>query len=140
MFDIGFLELALIALVSLLVLGPERLPVAARKVGLWVGRIRRFTSNMSQEIDRQLKAEELREKLMREGDTLGVEKIQGTVRDALKEADDFKHLVNQDVSKGAGKVAEKALQPASAEPSPAPEPAASEPVNTDPAITDKKPS
>ena len=38
MFDIGFSELILIGVVALLVIGPERLPVAARVAGLWVGR------------------------------------------------------------------------------------------------------
>jgi len=45
MFDIGFSELLMVGLVALLVLGPERLPGAARAAGLWAGRIKRsFTS------------------------------------------------------------------------------------------------
>ncbi|MBZ9539137.1 twin-arginine translocase subunit TatB [Modicisalibacter tunisiensis] len=63
MFDIGFLELLLIGVVGLLVLGPERLPKAARTVGLWVGRIKRSVSGMQREISAQLEAEELRQKL-----------------------------------------------------------------------------
>ncbi|MCM2321560.1 MAG: Sec-independent protein translocase protein TatB, partial [Pseudomonas sp.] len=39
MFDVGFSELLLVALVALLVLGPERLPGAARTAGLWIGRL-----------------------------------------------------------------------------------------------------
>ncbi|MBK8971966.1 MAG: twin-arginine translocase subunit TatB [Hahellaceae bacterium] len=111
MFDIGFLELVLVAVVALLVLGPERLPTAARKAGLWLGRVRRFTSQVSQEIDRQLKAEELREKLRKEGDTLGLEKIQKTVDDALGEARKFEHMVTKDVT---------TPEPAAAVPTPAP--------------------
>jgi sec-independent protein translocase protein TatB len=98
MFDIGFLELLLVGVVALLVLGPERLPVAARKAGLWIGRMRRFTAQISQEVEKQLKAEELREKLRKEGDQLGLEKIQKTVDDALGEARKFEHLVNKDVN------------------------------------------
>ena len=41
MFDIGGLELLLIAVVGLLVIGPERLPEALRTLGLWLGRLRR---------------------------------------------------------------------------------------------------
>ena len=41
MFDIGFSELLLVGLVALLVLGPERLPIAARNAGLWLGRAKR---------------------------------------------------------------------------------------------------
>ncbi|NYS59893.1 Sec-independent protein translocase protein TatB [Vreelandella salicampi] len=63
MLDIGFLELLIIAVVGLLVLGPERLPRAARTAGLWVGKIKRTVSGMQREISSQLEAEELRQKL-----------------------------------------------------------------------------
>ncbi|MDN3521379.1 Sec-independent protein translocase protein TatB [Halomonas ramblicola] len=63
MFDIGFLELLLLGVVGLLVLGPERLPRAARTLGLWIGRIKRTVSGMQREISAQLEAEELRQKL-----------------------------------------------------------------------------
>ncbi|WP_346796270.1 Sec-independent protein translocase protein TatB [Halomonas sp. Bachu 37] len=63
MFDMGFLELLIIAVVGLLVLGPERLPKAARTLGLWIGKIKRTVSGMQREINAQLEAEELRQKL-----------------------------------------------------------------------------
>ncbi|MCC5881299.1 MAG: twin-arginine translocase subunit TatB [Halomonas sp.] len=63
MFDIGFLELLILGIVGLLVLGPERLPKAARTAGLWVGKIKRTVSSMQREINSQLEAEELRQKL-----------------------------------------------------------------------------
>ncbi|WP_129140246.1 Sec-independent protein translocase protein TatB [Modicisalibacter coralii] len=63
MFDIGFLELLLIGVVGLLVLGPERLPKAARTAGLWIGKVRRSVAGMQREINEQLEAEELRQKL-----------------------------------------------------------------------------
>ncbi|MCK0751666.1 Sec-independent protein translocase protein TatB [Chromohalobacter japonicus] len=63
MFDMGFLELMLIGVVALLVLGPERLPTAARTVGLWIGKIKRTVSGMQREINAQLEAEDLRQKL-----------------------------------------------------------------------------
>jgi len=61
MFDVGFWELALIGLVMLLVVGPERLPKIARTAGLWVGRGRRVLSSVKAEIDREVKAQELKE-------------------------------------------------------------------------------
>src|SRR5690554_5902256 len=63
MFDIGFLELLVIGVVGLLVLGPERLPKAARTAGLWIGKIKRSVSSMQREINSQLEAEDLRQKL-----------------------------------------------------------------------------
>ena len=63
MLDIGFLELMIIGIVGLLVLGPERLPRAARTAGMWIGKIKRSVSGMQREISAQLEAEELRQKL-----------------------------------------------------------------------------
>lgn len=63
MFDVGFLEFMLIGVVGLLVLGPERLPKAARTAGLWIGKAKRTVANMQREINAQLEAEELRQKL-----------------------------------------------------------------------------
>ncbi|MCG7874842.1 MAG: Sec-independent protein translocase protein TatB [Candidatus Thiodiazotropha endolucinida] len=61
MFDVGFWELTIIALVALIVIGPERLPKVARTAGLWLGRGRRFIANVKADIDKEIKAEELRE-------------------------------------------------------------------------------
>lgn len=63
MFDIGFFELLLIAILGLLILGPERLPQAVRTVGLWVGRIKRMASSIQQEVNDQLQLEEMRQRL-----------------------------------------------------------------------------
>ncbi|MEW6646770.1 MAG: Sec-independent protein translocase protein TatB [Pseudomonadota bacterium] len=60
MFDVGFWELVVIGIVALLVLGPERLPVVARTVGLWYGKARYFVGTVKADIDRELKAEELK--------------------------------------------------------------------------------
>lgn len=63
MFDIGFFELLIIAGLGLIILGPERLPKAARTLGLYIGRIRRQMSNIQQDIERQIREEDLRDKL-----------------------------------------------------------------------------
>lgn len=60
MFDIGFSELLIVAIVALVVLGPEKLPVAARTAGLWFGRIRRTLSGIQSEIAEELRIEEMR--------------------------------------------------------------------------------
>lgn len=63
MFDIGFSELLLTAVIALIVLGPERLPKAARTVGLIIGKIRRSFAGIQEELERQIRTEELREKM-----------------------------------------------------------------------------
>lgn len=60
MFDIGFSELLLIGVVALIVLGPERLPKAARLTGLWIRRARAQWYSVKSELERDLAAEELR--------------------------------------------------------------------------------
>jgi len=66
MFDIGFWELAIIAVVALLVIGPDKLPGVARKTGLYVGRFRRFVGQVKSDIDRELRQEELKKALERD--------------------------------------------------------------------------
>lgn len=63
MFDVGFSELLIIAVVALLVLGPERLPKAARFVGLWVRRARAQWYSVKAELERELASEELQRSL-----------------------------------------------------------------------------
>ncbi len=85
MFDIGFWELTLIAIVALLVIGPERLPEVARKTGMWVGRMRRFVTNVKADIDRELRQEELRKALERNAGLDEIKQIMNTDAFTLEE-------------------------------------------------------
>ncbi len=60
MFDIGFLELMIVCLVALLVVGPERLPKLAYTAGKWLGKGRAMVGSIKAEIDREMKADELK--------------------------------------------------------------------------------
>ncbi|HRD86897.1 MAG: twin-arginine translocase subunit TatB [Candidatus Accumulibacter sp.] len=60
MFDIGFSELMLIAVVALVVIGPERLPRVARTAGHLLGRLQRYVSTVKSDISREMQLEELR--------------------------------------------------------------------------------
>ena len=63
MFDVGFQELTLIGLIALIVVGPERLPKMARTLGLWMGKIRYYVGQVKSDIDREVRAQELKEML-----------------------------------------------------------------------------
>ncbi len=63
MFDIGFSELLIVFVVGLLVLGPERLPHAAKMAGLWIRKIKRSINTVQREINAQLDQEELQQKI-----------------------------------------------------------------------------
>ncbi len=75
MFDIGFWELVVVAVVALLVIGPERLPSVARTAGLWVGRARRFVGAVKADIEREIKAEELKRILGEQGRSNPLDRI-----------------------------------------------------------------
>jgi|OM-RGC.v1.026690513 twin arginine-targeting protein translocase TatB len=62
-FDIGLSELLVVFVVGLLILGPERLPVAAKTAGLWVRKIRRSVQSVQREINAQLDQEEMQQKI-----------------------------------------------------------------------------
>lgn len=66
MFGISFSELLLVGLVALLVLGPERLPGAARTAGLWIGRLKRNFNNIKRDIEREVGADDIRRQLHNE--------------------------------------------------------------------------
>lgn len=72
MFDIGFWELTTIAVIALLVIGPDKLPGVARTAGKWVGRARRFVGDVKSDIDRELKQEELKKAI---ADDVGLDEI-----------------------------------------------------------------
>ena len=63
MFDIGFLELLIIAVIALVVLGPERLPHAIKVTAVWVARIKRSFNNIRTEIEKEINADEIRQEI-----------------------------------------------------------------------------
>ena len=84
MFDIGFSEIFVIAIVALLVLGPERLPKAARFAGLWVRRARAQWHSVKSELENELAAEELKRSLRQTQDSL--REAQDELREGFDEA------------------------------------------------------
>ena len=60
MFDVGFSELVLIAVVALIVIGPERLPKVARTAGALLGRMQRYVNNVKSEVEREIQFEDLK--------------------------------------------------------------------------------
>lgn len=69
MFDVGFSELVMVGLVSLLVIGPERLPKVARMAGFWIGKIQQMIANVKVEIKQEFHAEEIRQ-LLKENEAM----------------------------------------------------------------------
>ena len=95
MFDIGFGELLLIAVVALVVLGPERLPRAARFAGLWVRRARAQWYSVKDELEREMAADELKRSLREAQEAASnIEKsLRETGSDAQREFNDLRDSV-----------------------------------------------
>jgi len=88
MFDIGFFELLVIAIVGLVVIGPERLPGAVRAIALWLGRIKRGIRDTRQEIEQQIGADEIRRQLHNEEVMQRLEKAEQKLQDSLSISND----------------------------------------------------
>ncbi|HXF66263.1 MAG TPA: Sec-independent protein translocase protein TatB, partial [Burkholderiales bacterium] len=85
MFDIGFTELLVIAVVALIVIGPERLPAVARTLGHLFGRMQRYVNDVKADIAREMELEELRR--LRSNVEEAARAIQDTVTREVGEAE-----------------------------------------------------
>lgn len=127
MFDIGFGELLIIAIVALVVLGPERLPKAARFAGLWVRRARAQWHSVRDELERELAADELKRSLRDTEDAMRdtERRIRESAAQTAREFDDVRQSVTRTATGAmAGTAADAAAQDSSPDSTPIDEPAA----------------
>jgi len=93
MFDIGFSEIVVIAVVALVVLGPEKLPKTARTLGHLFGRLQRYVNDVKRDIQRELELDELR-------------KLQQNVQSAAREIETSMASATRDVEQNVRDVEE----------------------------------
>ena len=86
MFDIGFSELMVIAVIALVVIGPERLPRVARTLGILAGRLQRYVADVKADINREVELDELRK--MKDSVQQTVSGIENSVQDEINKATD----------------------------------------------------
>ena len=123
MFDIGFSELMVIAIVALIVIGPERLPKVARTLGHLFGRMQRYVNDVKADISREMELEELK-------------KLQTTVQDAARA---FETSVTREVNATESelqKIAQEANTAVSLDAPPAAASSDAPPAATLPAVAD----
>jgi len=122
-FDVGFAELLLIGVVALLVLGPERLPKAARMAGLWMRKARASWYSMRAELEREIADDELKRSLQQARSEL--QQAQTLLRDGgralVGDAANLGETLQREI---AGATAMPADGATAAEPSALPAPAA----------------
>jgi len=85
MFDIGFSEMVVAAVVALIVLGPERLPKVARTMGALLGRLQRYVSDVKADINREMELEELRK--FKDQFQSAAESVEQTIHGEIANAD-----------------------------------------------------
>ncbi len=112
MFDFGFSEMMIVGVVALVVLGPERLPLVARKTGEWIGKAQRFVAQVKSDIDRETELSELK-RIQDEAKNLAqdmksaVEKEASGIESSVKSAADAANAAGREAS-GAASPAEGA--------------------------------
>ena len=94
MFDFGFAEIVLLALVVLVVIGPGRLPEVMRTIGLWIGRLRRMYTNVRLQIDREIGMDDIRRQLHNE-------QVMAELKAVENEAKELKQTIQAPMGNGA---------------------------------------
>lgn len=121
MFDIGFFELVVVAVVALLVLGPERLPHAVRMAGAFMGKARRMMMNVRDEFEREVQLSEMQQRIKEQLEKAGLEDARKALEDTKKSIEETHSILAQDV---AAKSAPPADDPDTRHSEPSPENAA----------------
>ncbi len=99
MFDIGFSEIVVIAVVALIVIGPERLPKAARTLGHLFGRLQRYVNDVKQDINREMELDELR-KLQEQVKSVARD-IETSVSSAARDFEQSAQSVGEELNRAA---------------------------------------
>ena len=94
MFDIGFLELLLITIIGLVVLGPERLPVAIRTVRGWISGVRKFSDSVKTELTEELRIQELHSNL-KKAEQADMNNLSPEIAESLQTLKDAAEMVNR---------------------------------------------
>ena len=89
MFDIGFSEIKVVAVISLIIMGPERLPETVRTLSLWLGRVRQFVSSAREEIEDEVGIDEIRRQLRNEKIMRDLEKSKNELSVLAKDVTDI---------------------------------------------------
>ncbi|MGY3933004.1 twin arginine translocation protein B [Aeromonas encheleia] len=121
MFDIGFWELVVIGVVALVVLGPERLPVAIRTASHWIKLIRSTANSVKSELEQELKLQELHNDL-KKAEQLQMSNLSPELQESIEQLKAAAQSVNRPYSPQNGQQNE--IRPPQATPTLAPEPVA----------------
>lgn len=115
MFDIGFSELLLVLVIGLVVLGPERLPVAVRTVAGWIRALRSLAASVQNELSQELKLQELQDSL-KKAESAGLQNLTPELKASMDELKDAADSLKRSYQPGADAEANTIHNPRTDEP------------------------
>ena len=109
MFDSGFLEMLVIGLIALMVVGPERLPGLASKVGKMVGKMKAFVATTREDIEKEIRAEEMQSMLSKQKDEINELRsmMEKSSKDITDEVDEASNMLGESINEAEASVSKK---------------------------------
>jgi len=106
MFDSGFLEMLVIGIIALIVVGPERLPGLASKVGKMVGKMKAFVANTREDIEKEIRAEEMQNMLSKQKEEINElrDMMQNSTKDIADEVDEASNMLGESINEAEAAV------------------------------------
>ncbi|WP_159567055.1 Sec-independent protein translocase protein TatB [Budvicia diplopodorum] len=110
MFDIGFGEIVVVLVIGLIVLGPERLPVAVKTVTGWLRAMRSLATSVQNELTQELKLQELKEGL-KKAESAGLQNLSPELKASMDELKEIASGMKNTIQSDLNKVVETPVQP-----------------------------
>ena len=85
MFDIGFTELVLLGIIGLVVIGPQKLPHTIRMIAAYTGRIKRSVNDLKHELEQEVDAQELRQRIQEEAKKSGLQQLKEDIESSAQQ-------------------------------------------------------
>jgi len=99
MFDFGFWEIAIIGIITLIVVGPEKMPSLARKAGLYFGKFNKFLNKIKSDINEELKVDELKEQLSMDQEKISLSEVAEEVHSSIHSLEEDNFLSKEELKK-----------------------------------------
>jgi sec-independent protein translocase protein TatB len=111
MFDSGFLEMLVIAIIALLVVGPERLPGVASKAGKMIGKMRAFIANTREDIEKEIRAEEMQNMLAQQKEEISElrDMMKSSSQEVASEVDEAADMLGKSINEASQTTSTKTI-------------------------------
>ncbi|HGJ5855165.1 Sec-independent protein translocase protein TatB [Arsenophonus nasoniae] len=107
MLDIGFSELLLVMIIGLVVLGPERLPIAVKTVAGWIRALRSLAANVQHELSQELKLQELQETLKKAEEKAQLQTLSPELKQSMEELRESTELLKKNYQSSNSRIEEE---------------------------------